>query len=103
MFNVITRRTLNEYRVQYPEASQALQKWYADIKGADFQSINDLIAVYGNASLVADNRIVFNIHGNKYRLVVRVNFLYKAIQIKWFGTYKEYDAIDVSTVAFKKR
>lgn len=59
--------------------------------------------MYGNASLVADDRIVFNIMGNKYRLVVRMLFDYKAIQIKWFGTHAEYDKIDVKTIPFKKK
>ena len=101
MFNIITRRTLNTCREQYPDAAQALQKWYSDMKTADFQSMNELKAVYGNASVVADNRAVFNIHGNKYRLIVRINFLYKAVQIKWFGTHAEYDTINAATVSYK--
>lgn len=56
----------------------------------------------GSASLVGDDWVVFNIMGNKYRLVVRIVFEYKAVQIKWFGTHKEYDKIDVSTVQHKK-
>ena len=101
MFNIITRRTLNIYRKQYPEAAQALQKWYADMKLANFQSMNELKAVYGNASVATDSRVVFNIHGNKYRLVVRVNFQYKGVQIKWFGTHTEYNLIDVTIVSYK--
>lgn len=101
MFNIITRRTLNDYRTQYPEAAQALQKWYVDIKGADFSSMNELKAVYGNASVVADNRVVFNIHGNKFRLIVRINFQYKGLQIKWFGTHSEYDKINAAIVSYK--
>ncbi len=59
--------------------------------------------MYGNASLVADDRVVFNILGNKYRLVVRIVFDFKVIQIKWFGTHAEYDRINVKTVQFKKK
>lgn len=59
--------------------------------------------MYGNASLVADDRVVFNILGNKYRLVVRIVFDFKVIQIKWFGTHAEYDRFDVKTVQFKKK
>ena len=70
---------------------------------ADFKNFNELKKVYGNASLVADDRVVFNIMGNKYRLVVRMVFDYKAIQIKWFGTHAEYDKIDVTTIPFKKK
>ena len=69
----------------------------------DFQNFNELKKVYGNASLVADDRVIFNIMGNKYRLVVRVVFEFKAIQIKWFGTHTEYDKIDVTSVQFKKK
>jgi len=58
--------------------------------------------VYGIASLVGDDRVVFNVMGNKYRLVVRIVFEYKAVQVKWFGTHKEYDRIDVSTIQYKK-
>jgi mRNA interferase HigB len=69
---------------------------------ADFENFNQLKEVYKNASLVAGNRVVFNIKGNDYRLVVRILFEYRAIQIKWFGTHKEYDLIDVETVEFIK-
>ena len=59
--------------------------------------------VYGNASLVADDRVVFNIMGNKYRLVVRIVFEFKAIQVKWFGTHTEYAKINVITIQYKKK
>lgn len=101
MFSIITRRTINEYCIQYPEAAQALRKWYLDLKNADYASRNELKNTYGNASVVADNRVVFNIHGSKYRLIVRFNFLYKAVLIKWFGTHAQYDLIDAATVSFK--
>jgi len=70
---------------------------------ADFKNFNELKKVYGNASLIADERVVFNIMGNKYRLVVRIVFGFKAIQIKWFGIHAEYDKIDVATVQNKKK
>jgi len=102
MFNIIARRTLNEYGDKYPEAKVALQNWYHELINADFRNFNDLKKVYANASIIADDRVVFNINGNKYRLVVRINFKFKAIQIKWFGTHAEYDKIDVSKVGYKK-
>ena len=103
MFNIITRKTLLEYCKKYPSASTALQEWYHELVKADFKNFNDLKKVYGNASLVADDRVVFNIMGNHYRLVVRIVFEFKAIQIKWFGTHAEYDKINVSNVKFKKK
>jgi mRNA interferase HigB len=69
----------------------------------DFKNFNELKKVYGNASLIADDRVVFNIMGNKYRLAVRMVFEFKAIQVKWFGTHAEYDKINVTTVQYKKK
>ena len=59
--------------------------------------------MYSSASLVGDDRLVFNIMGNAFRLVVRIVFEYKAIQVKWFGTHTEYDKIDVGSIVFKRR
>lgn len=102
MFNIITRRTLLEYAQKYPMAKTALFEWYHELIISDFKSFNELKKVYGNVSLVSDDRVVFNIMGNKYRLVVRMVFEFKSIQVKWFGTHTEYDKIDVSTVQYKK-
>lgn len=98
MFNIITRKTLLMYCNLFPEAKRALLEWYHELVHAEFQSFQELKEVYGNASVVGDDRVVFNIMGNKYRLVVRIVFRYKAIQIKWFGTHTDYDKIDVKTV-----
>ena len=103
MFNIITRKTLLIYCLRYPKASNALLEWYAEFIKSDFQNFNELKSVYKSVSLVGDDRVVFNVMGNKYRLVVRMVFEYRAIQIKWFGTHAEYDEIDVETVKFKKK
>jgi len=103
VFNIITRKTLLDYCKKYPEAAIALQEWFYELKKCDFKNFNELKEVYGNASLVGDNRAVFNVVGNKYRLVVRIVFDYKAIQIKWFGTHAAYDKINVGIVPFKKK
>ena len=103
MFNIITRKTLLDYCKKYPEAAVALQNWYYELLKTEFRNFNELKKVYGNATLVGDDRVIFNIMGNKYRLIVRIVFEFKAIQIKWFGTHAEYDKIDVSTIHFKKK
>lgn len=103
MFNIITRKTLLEYCKKYPAAAIALQAWYHELVRSDFKNFNGLKQIYGNASLVADDRVVFNIMGNKYRLVVRIVFEFKTIQIKWFCTHREYDAIDVTIIQHKKK
>lgn len=101
MFNIITRETLLFYCRQYPKGANALLEWYHEFKIDEFKSFQELKVKYGNASLVVDNRVVFNIAGNHFRLVVRIGFKYKSVQIKWFGTQSEYDKKDVSTVKFK--
>lgn len=101
MFNIITRRTLLSYCSKYPSAANALKEWYKELVSADLKNFNELKALYPNASLIGDNRIVFNILGNHYRLIVRIMFDYKAIQIKWFGTHSEYDGVDAKTINYK--
>lgn len=104
VFNIIARKTLLDFCKQYPAAAAiALQQWYYELLKSDFKNFNELKKVYGNASLIKDDRVVFNIMGNKYRLVVRIVFEFKAIQVKWFGTHAEYDKIDVATVVYKKK
>ncbi len=82
-------------------ASTALFEWYHEMIISEFKNFNELKNVYGNASVVSDDRVVFNIMGNKYRLIVRIVFDFKAIQIKWFGTHAEYDKIDASNIQYK--
>jgi mRNA interferase HigB len=101
VFNIIKRKTLLEYCKKYPVAETALFEWYLELINSEFSNFNELKKVYGNSSLVGDDRVVFNIMGNKYRLIVRMVFEFKAIQIKWFGTHNEYEKIDASSVNFK--
>ena len=102
MFNIITRKTLLEYAKKYPLAKTALFEWYYELNKSNFKIFNELKKVYPNMSLVGDDRVVFNIMGNKYRLVIRIVFEFKAIQIKWFGSHSDYDKIDVGTIQNKK-
>lgn len=103
MFNIIARKTLLEYCKKYPQARTALLEWYNELLQGEFKNFNELKRVYGNASIVGDDRVVFNIVGNKYRLVVRMVFDYRAIQVKWFGTHAEYDKIDVEKIKHKAK
>ena len=92
------RKALREFWELHPDAKQALQAWYADVKRADWQSPVDIRDVFRNASIVANNRVVFNIKGNKYRLVVAVRYEYRLIYIRFVGTHQEYNKIDVTTI-----
>lgn len=81
-------------------AETQLLVWYNEFSKQEFSNFNELKNVYGNASIISNNRVVFNIKGNDFRLVVSVNFLQTACYIIWFGTHKEYDKIDVETITF---
>lgn len=85
---------------KYPSAEMALMLWYTEFSKQRFTNINALKQVYGHASLVGNGRVVFNIKGNDFRLVLSINFLQSAAYIIWFGSHKEYDKINVATVAF---
>lgn len=101
--NIIARGTILLYIERYPAARTALLTWYYEFSKALFANFNELKAVFGSASIVAGNRVVFNIKGNDFRLIVMVNFRKAAAYVIWFGTHKEYDKIDVATVPFKKK
>lgn len=85
---------------KYPSAEMALMLWYTEFSKQRFTNFNALKQVYGHASLVGNGRVVFNIKGNDFRLVLSINFLQSAAYIIWFGSHKEYDKINVATVAF---
>ena len=88
---------------EHPDASNAIKEWYHELLKAEFKNFNDLKKTYGEASIVGDDKVIFNIKGNKYRLVVRLVFEYKTIQVKWFGTHAEYDKINASKIQFKRK
>lgn len=95
---IISRKRLREFWEKHTDAQQALQAWYADVKQADWQTPADIKNVYQNASIVANNRAIFNIKGNKYRLVVVIQYQYGLVYIRFVGTHQEYDKIDVATI-----
>lgn len=98
--NIINRRTIIFYSQKYPKAKNQLLVWYNEMLEQEFDNFNQLKAVYGSAGIVSNQRVVFNIKGNDYRLVVSINFRRKACYTIWFGTHKEYDKIDVTTVTY---
>jgi mRNA interferase HigB len=75
-----------------------LRAWYHDTKTADWKNPNDLKRQYKNASIVGEGRVVFNIKGNDYRLVVVIDYEFQVIFIRFIGTHKQYDKIDVKTI-----
>jgi mRNA interferase HigB len=97
---ILVRKTILFYIKKYPIAETQLLIWYNEFSKLEFQNFNELKKVYGNASIVNKNRVIFNIKGNDFRLLVSINFLQAACYVLWFGTHKEYDKINVETIAF---
>ena len=95
---IISRKTLKEVWGQHPDAQQPLRAWYHDTKHALWKSPADIKEVYRNVSFIANNRIGFNIKGNKYRLIVAIRYEYGIVYIRFVGTHREYERIDASTI-----
>jgi mRNA interferase HigB len=96
--NIIKRKAILDFCFNHPDARTALNTWFAVCRKADWTTYHELQQDFPEAFPVGDNRVVFDIKGNRYRLVARVLFTYKQVQIKWIGTHREYDRIDVKTV-----
>ena len=97
-WRALSSRTLREFWLQYPDAEGPLLAWYREAEAADWASPAEVKAQYRNASFVGGNRVVFNIKGNDYRLLVKINYPYRVVYIRFVGTHAEYDEIDVETV-----
>ncbi|MCW5876413.1 MAG: type II toxin-antitoxin system HigB family toxin [Anaerolineales bacterium] len=95
---VIAKSTLVKFWASHPDVADALRAWYVDVSKADWGGPSDLKAIYATVSILRDNRAVFNIKGNKYRLVVKVNYSAKIVFIRFVGTHAQYDRIDAEAI-----
>ncbi len=95
---IISKRKLREFWEKHSDAKKYLQAWHADVKQAQWVSPNSIKRIYRNASIVGNNRVVFNIKGNDYRLVAAINYSFKIVYIRFIGTHKAYDKINVETI-----
>jgi mRNA interferase HigB len=95
---IIALKTLRLFWERHPDARQALQAWYRDAKRACWTTPADIRNVYRNASFVGHNRVVFNIRGNQYRLVVVINYAQGIVYIRFIGSHQDYDEIDAATI-----
>jgi mRNA interferase HigB len=98
IMRIIAKSTLRMFWTAYPDAEEPLLAWYREVEGEDWDMPAKVKAKYRNASIVGDNRVVFNIKGNTYRLVVRINYPYRVVYIRFVGTHAEYDEINVEEV-----
>ena len=95
---VIAVKTLRNFWALYPDAEQPLLAWFDEVSKANWTQPADIKAHYATASILKNRRVVFNIKGNDYRLIVAVAYKLGIVYIKFVGTHKQYDAVDAETV-----
>jgi mRNA interferase HigB len=98
--HIVKRKTLVEFfkQPEYQDAKGPLEAWYYEAKHAQWASSAELKLQYRSASILKGNRVVFNISGNRYRLVVKINYNSKTVFVRFIGTHKEYDKIDAEVI-----
>ena len=99
---IISKKILKTYYQNEPFAESSLLSWIAAIEEAEFKNHNELKEQFRNASIIDDKRVIFNIHGNKYRLIVKIEYDFNLVFITWLGTHSQYDKIDATTINYKK-
>jgi mRNA interferase HigB len=98
MERILAKSTLRDYWIKHPDSEQYLKTWYDTAMSSDWKTPADVKLTYANASILKDSRIVFNIKGNSYRLVVKFNFEKQWIFIRFIGTHMEYNKINSNTI-----
>lgn len=95
---VITRTRIVDFSKKHPPSVEALNRWYVIIKTADWANFSDLKQEFSNVDYVGNDRYVFNIKGNEFRLVLMIHFSIRTVYIKFIGTHQEYNKIDCSKI-----
>ena len=96
---IISKKKLKDFWSKYSDAEQPLRAWHAKAKLSEWNTSSDIKEAYRNASFVTNNRVIFNIKGNKYRLVVAINYSFGIIiYIRFIGDHKDYDKLDTTQI-----
>ena len=95
---VIAKKTLRDFWDKHADCEDQLKSWYHEAENENWKSPNQIKKGNPSASILANNRVVFNIKGNKYRLIVRINYDYGIMWIRFIGTHAQYDKIDADTI-----
>ncbi len=98
MRRILAKSTLREFWKRYPDSEQYLKTWFETAMNSDWKAPNDIKRTYATASILKDSRVVFNIKGNSYRLIVKFNFEHQMAFIRFIGTHSEYDGIDANSI-----
>ncbi len=99
---IISTKTLKSYLEEYPQAREQLIAWAEFIEKSNWNSPQELKIDFANASILSNKRVVFNIKGNHFRLIVDIEYRLKIVFVVWFGSHQEYDKIDAKTVSYVK-
>lgn len=100
---IIKEKSLSDYYnlSKYKQAEEPIKAWVYEVRFSNWNSAIELKAKYGNASILTSKRVVFNIKGNDFRLIVDVEYKLKIVFVVWFGTHAEYDKIDAKTISYE--
>lgn len=90
---IIAKRTLQTFWEKYPNSKQQLLAWHHFFESNSFENTNDIKKMFGSADFIGDNKIIFNICGNHYRLIAKINYITQIVYIRFIGTHSEYDKI----------
>jgi len=94
----ISKKTLRNFWEKYPSCEKQLKLWFGEASVASWRNPSDIKKEYPSASILASNRVVFNINGNQYRLIVRINYHYQIVWIRFVGSHVDYDKIDANKI-----
>ena len=95
---IISKKILRDFWENHADSEQQLKSWFQESSNAEWKNPNEVKKEYPSASILNDNRIVFNIKGNNYRLIVKINYNYQMIWIRFIGTHAEYDKVNANEI-----
>ena len=98
MKRIVAKRTIREFWEKHSDSKAYLKTWYQTVKAAEWKTPNDIKKFYATISILKNSRVVFNIKGNDYRLVAKINYDRQWLFIRFVGTHEEYDKIDTNTI-----
>lgn len=98
LMNVVARRTLQAFWRSHPKAKGPLIAWHDHVRAAEWRTPQDVRADFNSVDFVGDNRVIFDIGGNNYRVVARISYRFKQVLVKFVGTHREYDKINPETI-----
>lgn len=95
---ILTKKRLRDFWELHPQTEQPLKRWHDYVQKAAWSSPTDVKRDFQSADILPDNRVVFNIGGNNYRLIVKIEYRFQDVYVRFIGTHREYDRIDATTI-----